>query len=86
MTRDEFKQLQVGDRVTHPAFIGFLTVANIETSYDYSVTPATTWTHAITTDNGRLLKIDDRQDVSLLRQLPAQEDQANKGKKEKRAW
>jgi hypothetical protein len=24
MTRNEIKQLQIGDRVTHPAFIGFL--------------------------------------------------------------
>lgn len=69
MTRDEFKQLQVGDRVTHPDFIGFLTVAHIETSYDYSTTPATKWTDTITTDNGRRLKIIDERDVRLLRKL-----------------
>lgn len=70
MTRDEFKRLQPGDRVRHPAFSGFLTVATIETSYDYTTTPASQWTHAITTDNGRLLKIDDTNDVALLRKLP----------------
>ncbi|MEI2607308.1 MAG: hypothetical protein V9G20_01625 [Candidatus Promineifilaceae bacterium] len=40
MKQDQFKQLKVGDRVTHPAFIGFLTIVHIETSYDYSTTPA----------------------------------------------
>ncbi|HID50635.1 MAG TPA: hypothetical protein EYP41_01185 [Anaerolineae bacterium] len=69
MTRDEFKQLQVGDRVTHPAFIGFLTITRVETSYDYSTTPATKWTDTITTDNGRRLKIIDERDVRLLRKL-----------------
>ncbi len=69
MTRDEFKQLQVGDRVTHPAFIGFLTIAYVETSYDYSTIPATKWTDTITTDNGRRLKIIDERDVCLLRKL-----------------
>lgn len=70
MTEDEFKQRQVGDRVTHPAFIGFLTVAQIESSYDYSTTPATKWTHSIVTGNGRYLKIGDKRDVRLLRKLP----------------
>jgi len=69
MTKDEFKQLKVGDRVTHPAFIGFLTVTHIETSYDYSTAPATRWTDTITTDNGRRLKIIDERDVRLLRKL-----------------
>jgi len=69
MTRDEFKQLQVGDRVTHPAFIGFLTITRVETSYDYSTTPATKWTDTITTDNDRRLKIVDERDVRLLRKL-----------------
>ena len=39
MTRDEFKQLQVGDRVTHPAFSSSLTIAEVETSYDYATSP-----------------------------------------------
>lgn len=30
MRQDQFKQLKVGDRVTHPAFIGFLTIVHIE--------------------------------------------------------
>lgn len=33
MTQDQFKQLQVGDRITHLAFIGFLTITHIETTY-----------------------------------------------------
>jgi hypothetical protein len=70
MTEDEFKQLEVGDRVTHPAFIGFLTITQIETSYDYSTTPATKWTDAITVDSGNRLKIIDERDVRLLRKLP----------------
>lgn len=69
MTRDEFKQLKVGDRVTHPSFIGFLTIARIETSYDYSTIPATKWTNAITTDTGDRLLIGDERDVRLLRKL-----------------
>ena len=77
MTKDEFKQLKVGDRVTHPAFIGFLTITQIETSYDYSTTPATKWTDAITVDTGNRLKacgersrtIIDERDVYLLRKL-----------------
>lgn len=69
MTKDEFKQLKVGDRVTHPAFIGFLTITRIETSYDYSTSPPTRWTDAITTDTGNRLKIIDERDVYLLRKL-----------------
>lgn len=69
MTKDEFKQLKVGDRVTHPAFIGFLTVTRIETRYDYSTTPATKWTDAITVDTGDRLLIGDERDVRLLRKL-----------------
>jgi hypothetical protein len=46
VTQDEFKQLKVGDRVTHPAFIGFLTITQIETSYDYNALPPTPWTDA----------------------------------------
>jgi hypothetical protein len=69
MTQDEFKQLKVDDRVTHPAFIGFLTIAGIEQSYDYSSSPPARWTDAITTDTGHRLKISDEQDVRLLRKL-----------------
>lgn len=69
MTKDEFKQLKVGDRVTHPAFIGFLSVTRIETSYDYSTTPVTKWTDAITVDTGDRLLIGDERDVRLLRKL-----------------
>ena len=70
MTRDEFKQLKVGDRVTHPAFIGFLTITQIEQSYDYSSLPATQWTDAITVDTGNRLKIGDKRDVGMLQKLP----------------
>jgi len=69
MTRDEFKQLKVGDRVTHPAFIGFLTITRIETGYDYNTSPPTQWTDAITTDTGDRLLIGDERDVYLLRKL-----------------
>ena len=69
MTKGEFKQLQVGDRVTHPAFIGFLTITQIETSYDYSTTPATKWTDAITVDTSDRLLIGDERDVRLLQKL-----------------
>jgi hypothetical protein len=75
MTRDEFKQLKVGDRVTHPAFIGFLTIAHIEESYDYTTSPPTQWTDAqaipiaLRHDTGNRLKIGDERDVYLLRRL-----------------
>jgi|GEM_PF-5877552 len=70
MTEDEFKQLQVGDRVIHPAISGVLTITQIESSYDYSTRPATPWTHSIVTHNGRYLKIGDKRDVQLLQKLP----------------
>jgi hypothetical protein len=69
MTQDEFKRLKVGDRITHPAFIGFLTIAHVEHSYDYSTSPPTRWTDAFTTDTGHRLKIGDEQDVRLLQRL-----------------
>ena len=69
MTHDEFKQLKVGDRVTHPAFIGFLTIAHVEQSYDYRASPPTQWTDAFTTDTGHRLKIGDERDVRLLQKL-----------------
>jgi hypothetical protein len=69
MTREEFKQLQVGDRVTHPALIGFLTITHIGQSYDYSNSPPTRWTDAFTVDTGNRLKIDDERGVRLLRRL-----------------
>ena len=69
MRQDQFKQLQVGDRITHPAFIGFLTIAHIETTYDYSTTPASQWTDAFTTDTGHRMKIGDTRDVLLLRKI-----------------
>lgn len=69
MTQDEFKQLKVGDRVTHPAFIGFLTIAHVEQSFDYSTSPPTPWTDAFTADTGHRLKIGDERDVRLLQKL-----------------
>lgn len=69
MTLNEFKQLKVGDRVIHPAFIGFLTITRIETSYDYNTSPPTQWTDAITADTGDRLKIGDERDVRLLQKL-----------------
>ena len=75
MTQDEFKQLGVGDRVTHPAFIGFLTIAHVEQSYDYKpnairpTSPPTRWTDAFTTDTGHRLRIGDERDMRLLQKL-----------------
>ena len=69
MTQDEYKQLRVGDRVTHPAFIGFLTINHIEWSYDYHTSPPTQWTDAITTDTGNRLKIGDEREVRLLQKV-----------------
>jgi hypothetical protein len=69
MTQDEFKQLKVGDRVTHPAFIGFLTITHIETSYDYTTSPPTRWTDTIITDTGHRMKVGDEQDVRMLQRL-----------------
>ena len=78
MTRDEFKQLRAGDRVTHPAFSSPLTIAEVETSYDYATSPPTPWTDAITTNTGHRMKacgersrtIGDELDVRLLQKLP----------------
>jgi hypothetical protein len=69
MTRDALKKLQVGDRVTHPAFIGFLTVTHIETSFDYSVSPSKQYTDAITVGTEHRLKITDERDVRLLKKI-----------------
>jgi len=69
MTCDAFKQLKVGDRVTHPAFIGFLTITHIEQSYDDSTVSAGQWTDVITVDTGNRLKIIDERDVRLLQKL-----------------
>ena len=65
MTREEFKALRPGASFKHPAFAGeVFIVESIETDYDYSTRPATTFTDAITTTDGRRMKIGDR-DVSL---------------------
>jgi hypothetical protein len=69
MTKDEFKALQVGDRVTHPAFIGFLTITHIETSFDYTTSPPKQCADAITVDTGHRLKIIDERDVRLLKKI-----------------
>ena len=66
MTQDEFKQLQVGDRVTHPAFAEVLVINTVEVSYDYTTRPPTPWTNAITTTTGHRMKIGDERDVRLL--------------------
>ncbi|MCI0578786.1 MAG: hypothetical protein L0332_13560 [Chloroflexi bacterium] len=69
MTREEFKTLQVGDQVTHPAFNETLTIVQIETSYDYTTSPPTSWTDAITVHTRDRLKIGDTHDVSLLEKV-----------------
>ena len=72
MTKDQFKQLQVGDRFTHPRFIGFFTIAHIETWYEWPHgpgTPGVETTISITTTDGRYLKIDDP-DAAQITKLP----------------
>ncbi|MCI0577046.1 MAG: hypothetical protein L0332_24700 [Chloroflexi bacterium] len=69
MTREEFKKLQVGDQVTHPAFNETLTIVRIETSYDYTTRPPTPWTDAITVHTRDRLKIGDTRDVMLLEKV-----------------
>jgi len=77
MTKDEFKALQVGDRVTHPSFIGFLTITHIETSFGYSASIPRQYADAITVDTGHRLKacgersrtIIDERDVGLLKKI-----------------
>ncbi len=65
MTRDEFKALKPGSTFMHPAFPGeVFVVAAIETDYDFAMRPATIFTDAITTTDGRRMKIDDR-DVAM---------------------
>lgn len=48
MTQEEFVNLQVGDRLSHPSFGRIFTVAQIE-AYNGE-------TYAVTTDDGRRLK------------------------------
>lgn len=72
MTQDEFKQLKVGDRVTHPAFAEILTITWIEFSYDYSNSPPSKWTNAITVHNLARCKIEDERDVRLLKKVSEQ--------------
>jgi hypothetical protein len=59
--------------VTHPTFIGFLTIVHVEQSYKPNAvrptSPPTQWTDALTTDTGHRLKIDDERDVRLLKRL-----------------
>lgn len=69
MTREEFKKLQVGDQVTHPAFSQTLTITHIETSYDYTTRPPTLWTDAMTVHTGNRMKIGDTRDVMLLQKI-----------------
>jgi hypothetical protein len=65
MTREEFKALKPRAVFRHPAYgTGLFVVASIETDYDFSTKPATTFTDAITTTDGRRMKIDDH-DVAL---------------------
>jgi len=70
MTGEEFKQLQVGDRVSHPA-IGIRLITHIETAYDYDspVRPFLTYTHTITVTDGRRMKIGDTEELKRLRKV-----------------
>ena len=71
MTKDQFKQLQVGDRFTHPRFIGFFTIASTESWHEWPDGPGTHGvqvTISINTTDGRYMKIDDR-DVAQIQKL-----------------
>ncbi len=78
MTEDEFKQLQVGDQVSHPA-TGIRHIIHIETAYDYdspkrplqplSVQASPTYTCAITVTDGLRMKIGDTKELKRLRKV-----------------
>lgn len=70
MTKEEFRQLQVGDQVSHPA-TGIHCITHIETAYDYDspVRPFLTYTHTITVTDGRRMKIGDAKEVARLRKV-----------------
>ena len=78
MTEDEFKQLQVGDWVSHPA-TGIRRITHIETAYDYNspVRPRRscsaqmfpTYTCAITVTDGLRMKIGDTTELKRLRKV-----------------
>jgi len=70
MTQDEFKQLQVGDQVSHPA-VGIQRIIHIETAYDYDspVRPFPAYTHTITVTGGRRMKIGDTKEAARLRKV-----------------
>ena len=78
MTKEEFRQLQVGDQVSHPA-TGIHCITHIETAYDYdspvrplrpySVQAFPTYTHTITVTDGRRMKIGDAKEVVRLRKV-----------------
>jgi hypothetical protein len=78
MTQEEFKQLQVGDQVSHPA-TGIRRITHIETAYDYDrpkqsqwtrpVQAAPTYTCAITVTGGLRMKIGDTNELPRLRKV-----------------
>lgn len=66
MTKDEFKRLKVGDHFKHPWFPeSIFIIAETETSFEFTTEPPTRVTDAITTTDGRRMKIED-QDVELI--------------------
>jgi hypothetical protein len=70
MTEENFKQLQVGDQVSHPA-IGIRRIIHIETAYDYDspVRPFPAYTYTITVTGGRRMKIGDTNELKRLRKV-----------------
>ncbi len=68
MTQEEFKQLQVGDRVSHPA-TGVRRIIHIESAYDYGRPKPSWYTCAITVTGGLRMKIGDTNELPRLRKV-----------------
>ena len=66
MTRSEFQQLKVGDRVYHPD-TGTREIVEVEFAWEYSTGKPVRYTWAITVTGGNRMKIDDAWDVPRLR-------------------
>jgi hypothetical protein len=61
MNKDEFKRLERGDHVSHQDLPGkTFIITEAEHSYDFSVKPPGPFTDAITTEDGRRMKLEDR--------------------------
>ncbi len=83
MTRDQFKNLQIGDNITHRAYSGKLGIVGVEAYYEWPDGPGTKPTraaHTVTvyTPKGEMrLKIDDI-DVYLAKLVTSEERTINR--------